>query len=83
MAQISIIAQQGSHLLVQRRGRLAIIERRDGMVYAVDDEEREGFPDTPEGVAQAIGNNWGDSESVRARFEEVTERGEALAEKTG
>lgn len=83
MAQISIVAQQGSHLLVQRRGRLAIVERRDGMVYGQGGDERDGFPDTPDGMAQAIGHDgWGDSETVRAQFEELTERGEALAEKS-
>jgi hypothetical protein len=82
MAQISIAAQRGSHLLVQRRGRLAILERRDGNVYGVEGDDREGFPGTPEGMAQAVGHGWGDSETVRAQFEEITERGEALAPKT-
>jgi hypothetical protein len=83
MAQISIVAQQGSHLLLQRRGRLAIVERRDGMIYGVGSEDREGFPDTPEGLASAVGHDaWGDSATVRAQFEEITERGEALANKT-
>jgi hypothetical protein len=82
MAHISIVARRGSHLLVQRRGRLAILERRGGNVYGVESDEREGFPDTPEGMGQAVGDGWGDSEAVRAQFDELTERGEALAEKT-
>ena len=82
MEQISIVAQRGSHLLVQRRGRLAILERRGGKVYGVESDERDGFPDTPEGMAQAVSQGWGDSETVRAQFDEISERGEALAEKT-
>ena len=83
MARISIVAQQGNHLLLQRRGRLAIVERRDGMIYGVGSEDREAFPDTPEGMASAVGHDgWGDSAAVRAQFEDVTERGEALADKS-
>jgi hypothetical protein len=67
---------------VQRRGHLAILERRDGKVYGVGSDDREGFPDTPEGMAQAVGQDWGDSDRVRAQSEEIFARGEAMAEKT-
>ncbi len=81
MAQVSIVEQRGSHVLIQRRGRLAIVERRDGEVYGVGSAEREGYPNTPEGMAQAVGHNWGDPETVRAEFEELVEQAEALAQR--
>ena len=81
MADVSIIEQRGSHVLLQRRGRLAIVERRDGQIYSVGSDEREGYPDTPQGMAQAVGHDWGDPESVRASFEELAEQGEELAQR--
>ncbi|HEX7969622.1 MAG TPA: hypothetical protein VF502_15480 [Stellaceae bacterium] len=82
MAQVSIVEQRGSHVLIQRRGRLAVVERRNGEVYPVGSEEREGYPDTPEGMAQAVGHDgWGDPETVRADFEEMAEQGEELAQR--
>ena len=81
MADVSIIEQRGSHILLQRRGRLAIVERRDGQVFAVGSQEREGYPDTPQGMSQAVGNDWGDSESVRERFDELVEQGEDVAQR--
>ena len=81
MAEVSIVEQRGSHVLVQRRGRLAVVERRDGQIYAVGSEEREGYPDTPQGMAQAVGHNWGDPEDVRETFDELAEQGEELAQR--
>lgn len=81
MAEVSIVEQRGSHVLVQRRGRLAVVERRNGQVYAVGSEEREGYPDTPQGMAQAVSHDWGDPESVRAAFEELAEEGEKIADR--
>jgi hypothetical protein len=81
MADVSIIEQRGSHVLLQRRGRLAIVERRDGQIYNVGSDEREGYPDTPQGMAQAAGHDWGDPESVRTSFDELVEEGEELAQR--
>jgi len=81
MAEVSIIEQRGSHMLVQRRGRLAVVERRDGQIYAVGSEERDGYPDTPLGIVQAVGHEWGDPESVRATFDELVEQGEEVAQR--
>ncbi|HJT08626.1 MAG TPA: hypothetical protein VJ747_16960 [Stellaceae bacterium] len=81
MADVSIIEQRGSHILIQRRGRLAVVERRDGQIFSLNPDEREGYPDTPQGMAQAVGNDWGDAESVRATFEEVAEQGEEVAQR--
>jgi len=81
MADVSIIEQRGSHVLLQRRGRLGIVERRNGEVFSVNSDEREGYPDTPQGMAQAVGSDWADAESVRARFDELVEQGEAAAQR--
>ena len=81
MAEVSIVEQRGSHVLLQRRGRLAVVERRNGQIFAVGSEEREGYPDTPQGMAPAVGHDWGDPESVRTTFEELAEQGEEVAQR--
>ena len=81
MADVSIVEQRGSHILLQRRGRLAVVERRDGQIFAVGSEERAGYPDTPQGMAQAVGGDWGDAQSVRATFEELVEQDEEAAQR--
>jgi hypothetical protein len=81
MAEVSIVERRGSHVLLQRRGRLAVVERRNGQIFAVGSEEREGYPDTPQGMAQAVGHGWGDPGSVRATFEELVEQEEEVAQR--
>lgn len=82
MAQVSIVEQRGSHVLIQRRGRLAVVERRGGEVYGVGSDDREGYPDTPEGMIQAVGHEgWGDPETVRAEFEQLVEHGQEMAQR--
>ncbi len=81
MGDVRIVAQSGSHVLLERDGRLAILERRNGLVFAVAPAGREGFPDTAEGRMAAVGEGWGEEAEMRARFRDITERGEALARK--
>lgn len=78
----AIVAESGSHLLLERNGRYAIVERRGGRIYAVPGAEREGFPDTPDGLDAAAGKaGWGAEREMRDRFAEISRRGEALARK--
>ena len=82
MSDIRIVARRGSHLLLERDGRFAILERRNDLVYGLAPAGREGFPDTPEGRAAAVGRDgWGEEAATRARFRSIGERGETLARK--
>ena len=79
---VAIVAESGSHLLLEHNGRYAILERRAGRVYALSDGERDGYPDTPDGrTAAADRAGWGMEQETRDRFAEISRRGEGLARK--
>jgi hypothetical protein len=78
---IKIVEQRGSHLLLRRGADFGILERRDGSIYQIAGGAREAFPNTPLGMALAIGQNWGTEAAMRAEFDEITNRGEELAQK--
>lgn len=80
MTEISIAAHHGTHLLVERGGRFAVVERRNGMVYGLDPQGRDGFAETSDGIAAAVGpEGWQDEAAARKTFAELCERGETLA----
>ncbi|MEA2742835.1 MAG: hypothetical protein QOG25_1206 [Acetobacteraceae bacterium] len=80
---ITIVADQGSHLLVARGDEHAVIERRNGLLYNCHDEKRGGIP--AENIA-AVGdildpNDWTGKEAAQTVFDEVIERGKQLAQR--
>jgi hypothetical protein len=82
MREPVIIEQRGTHLLVGRGGRFAVVERRAGHVYSVEDEPREPHPDTAAGIAAAVGpRGWGEEAEVRHLFEDLVQRAERLAQR--
>jgi hypothetical protein len=82
MTGIVEVAQAGTHLLVRRGARFAVVERRGGKVYGVERQDSEGQADTPSGIAAAVGEEgWMDEASARARFHAIAGRGEELARK--
>ncbi|MDB5409881.1 MAG: hypothetical protein JWL84_4793 [Rhodospirillales bacterium] len=82
MREPVIIEQRGSHLLVGRSGRFAVVERRAGHIYSVENEARKPHPDSPAGIAAAVGpRGWGEEAEVRRLFEDLVQRGERLAQR--
>jgi hypothetical protein len=82
MPDALIAEQRGSHLLVRRGAQFAVVERRAGDIYSVHDGTREPHPDTPAGIAAAVGSDgWCDETEARRIFEELVQRGEQLAER--
>ncbi len=80
MPNIVVVEAKGSHLLLRRHGRFAVLERRDGRTYGVRDGARRAFPDTSEGMLAACeAQGWGDESPMRELFQELTRRGEDLA----
>ncbi len=80
MTDIHIIMETGSHRLIERDGKFAIVEYRDGQIFAPQRSASEGAPDTPQGVATVTGpEDWTDRETAEARWTDVTNRGEDLA----
>jgi hypothetical protein len=80
VSRIRIVEQRGSHILAMRDGAFAVVERRDGRLYAAGGGDRPGLPDSEDGIEAAIGESgWSDERTARATFDAVTERGDALA----
>ena len=79
MSDIDIVEQRGSHLLVARDGRFAVVERRNGRIYDIRGNGRRDFDDTADGMTAAIGDGWTDEASARRLFDDATARGDSLA----
>lgn len=78
----AIVDERGSHLLVSAGGRFAVVERRNGKIYPARGGSRQAFPDTPDGMLAAIGDDWADKATALRLLEEIAKRGEALARRT-
>lgn len=79
---IEIIDQHGSFRLIRARdsGRHAIVEERDGAAYSLHARDRNGQPDTPDGMARLVEpDGWRDENEARAKFAEITREGDDLA----
>lgn len=77
-----IIEERGSFLLVRAGSRFAILERRNGRIYPMTPGEREGVPMTPVGIAMLLveEEDWLPEREARRMFNELSERGERLAQ---
>ena len=76
------LRENGSFRLIEDGGRYAIIEVRDGQVYAMTAVgERPSAPDTPDGMRDVVDacDGWSDAETARQQFGELVERGNDLA----
>ena len=62
-------------------GRFAVIECRNGNVYGLSGGDRPAFADTAEGIAAAVGEGWTDEATARRLFDDIAQRGEALAQR--
>ncbi|WP_207462068.1 hypothetical protein [Azospirillum sp. SYSU D00513] len=84
MPTATVISEKGSFRLVTLDGRYAVVEARDGMVYRLEagDGERACVPDGPEAAAAVLGpEDWTDEAAARGLFEEISARGERLAQR--
>ena len=76
------LRENGSFRLIEDGGRYAIVEVRDGEVYALNGNgERPGAPNTHEGMRSVVDacDGWSDEETAHQRFDELVERGDDLA----
>jgi hypothetical protein len=79
--EIAVVAQRGSHRLIRRDGRFAVVECRNGSIYDLSGGERRPFADTAQGIAAAVGEGWMDETAARRLFDEIAQRGETLAQR--
>jgi hypothetical protein len=78
---VSVVDRHGSHRLVACDRRFAVVESRNGRIYCLGGGDRPGFAETAEGIMAAVGGGWTDEAEARRLFDEITQRGEALAQR--
>jgi hypothetical protein len=78
---VSVVDRHGSHRLVAWDRRFAVVESRNGKIYCLGSGNRPGFAETAEGIIAAVGEGWTDEAEARRLFDEIAQRGEALAQR--
>jgi hypothetical protein len=79
----TIVEEKGTHLLIARGGRFAIIERRNNRLYNCHGGKRDGIAaDDLSAVAEIVDEaDWVDEAAARKAFSEACSRGTDLAER--
>ncbi len=80
---VTIISQQGSHLLIADHDRYAVIERRQDHYYNCHDAGRAGISVNALSEIGTIvdASDWTDRESAQATFDSIIQRGTELAQR--
>ena len=80
--KVSFVEESGSHLLLTRGDRFAIVERRNNRLYNCHDGKRDGIAaDDFSAIHQIIDeNDWVDEPTGRAAFNEAVSRRKELEE---
>ena len=79
--KITVVADQGTHLLISNGDRFAVIERRNDRFYNCHDDSRDGAKDIS-AVEQILdGGDWIDEADARQTFDAVVDRGTELAQR--
>ncbi len=84
MPTVRTVSEHGSFRLVEREGRYAVIEARDGKVYGLHGEEggRPSAPDRPNAAEVVVApGDWSAEDDARRRFQELAAHGDDLARK--
>ena len=79
---ITVVADQGTHLLITDGARYAVIERRNNRLYNCHDTQRTGIAAKDMAAVEQIldSDDWTDRETAQQMFGSVAERGTGLAE---
>lgn len=80
---VTIVADQGTHLLICQDNRFAIVERRNNRLYNCHDEKRDGIPlDRIADIGTILqAGDWADQASAQTAFDEIIARGTQLSER--
>jgi hypothetical protein len=80
---VTIITEQGTHLLIARGDRFAVIERRNNRFYNCHDGSRDGISlDDLPGISNILDeSDWTDRATAQATFHDVVARGTGLAQR--
>jgi hypothetical protein len=79
---ITVVTDQGTHLLITDGTRYAVIERRNDRLYNCHNIQRAGIAAKDIATVERIldSGDWTDRETARQTFSVITERGTGLAE---
>lgn len=79
---VTIVADQGTHLLIGRGERFAIIERRNNRLYNCHAGKRDGISvDNMSGVGIILDDSdWIDKAAAQAAFNDIVARGTRLSQ---
>jgi hypothetical protein len=80
---VTIVADEGTHLLIAQDSKFAIVERRNNHLYNCHDGKRVGIPLSDlSAIAQILDeSDWIDKVAAQAAFNEVIARETQLAER--
>jgi hypothetical protein len=80
---MTVVADQGTHLLITDGTHYAVIERRSNSFYNCHDRTREGIPadDLSRVAAILDADDWTDQETAQATFDKIAARGTELAQR--
>ena len=80
---VTIVADQETHLLITDGSRYAVIERRSGHLYNCHDGGREAIPaDRLSDIGKIVDeSDWTDKEIAQTTFDEIVARGNQLAQR--
>jgi hypothetical protein len=80
MLAVQVVAERAPYLLLAKRDRYAVVERRAGQLYAVSGIRRSA-PMTDAGAEAVVGDGWCSERQARRLFDDVVARYAALAER--
>ena len=80
---VTIVAEEGTHLLIAHGDRFAIVERRNNQLYNCHGGQRNGIPlDQLPTIANILNeSDWTDKTTAQATFNEIVKRGTELAQR--
>jgi hypothetical protein len=80
---VTVVAEQGSHLLIRDGERYAVLEQRDDHLYNCHDTTRDGIPAKDISAADQIldDSDWNDRKTAQATFDAIVTRGSDLAQR--
>src|SRR5579883_1414367 len=79
MESIRIVEESAPYLLIVRKDRFAVIERRNGKIYNLHSLHRGPALMTDAGALSIVGEDWCDEPTARQLFSDVVRRYADLA----
>jgi len=78
-----VVEERGSHLLIARGDRFAIVERRNNRLYNCHGGKRDGIAASDlSAIAEIVDDfDWSDEVAARQAFNQVVTKGTGLAER--